>query len=92
MAQRNDNLVLFWELQNRINIDAGKIIDKTLAFYSSLYPDRSQFREYFEELELYKRGLVENDWIAIEQKLEANKNEVLKKLKIKPAGNNSFMQ
>jgi hypothetical protein len=87
MVQRNDNLILFCELQNKIDIEAAKIIDKTFAFYSSLYPDRSQLDEYFEELELYKSGLQAPDWIDIERKLDTNKNEVFKKLKIKPAGN-----
>ena len=92
MVQRNDNLILFCELQNRINVEAAKIIDKTLAFYSSLYSDRSQLGEYFDELELYKSGLAANDWIVIEKKLETNKSEVFKKLKIKPAGNISLLQ
>jgi hypothetical protein len=92
MVQRNDNLFLFSELQNRMNVESAKIIDKTLAFYSSLYPDRSQLREFFDELELYKNGLAANDWTVIEKKLETNKSEVFKKLKIKPAGNISLLQ
>lgn len=92
MVQRNDNLILFSELQNRTNIEAVKIIDKTLFFYSSLHTDKSQIGEYFDELELYKRGIAANDWSVIEQKLDANKTEVFKKLKIKPAGNISLRQ
>ena len=61
-----------------------------MAFYTSLYPDKSQLGEYFEELEIYKQGFKTNNWTFIEQKLEVNKNEVLKKLKIKPAGNKSI--
>jgi hypothetical protein len=91
-VQRNDNLILFSELQNRTNVDAVKIIDKTLAFYSSLYTDRLQLGEYFDELELYKSGIAAKDWAVIEQKLQANKSEVFKKLKIKPAGNISLLQ
>lgn len=83
LNRRNENLILFCELQNHMNIQAGKIIDKILAFYSSLYPNKSQLTEYFEELEIYKNGLAINDWTAIDQKLEANKIEILRKLKIK---------
>lgn len=92
VSQGNDNLILFCELQNKMNIEAGKMIDKNLAFYSSLNPDRSKLKEYFEELELYKSGLQANDWSAIDQKLEANKIQVFKKLKINPASNISFLQ
>jgi len=83
LVERNDNLVLFCELQNQMNIEANKIIDKMLTFYSSIYPDRSQLNEYFDELELYKEGLRTNDWTTIGQKLDINKMEVLRKLKIK---------
>jgi hypothetical protein len=90
MVERNDNLILFCELQNGINIEASKIVDKTLAFCLSLYPDKSQLGEYFQELELYRQALLANDWSTIGQKLEANKSEVFKKLKIKRAGNKSI--
>jgi hypothetical protein len=90
MGERNDNLILFCELQNGANIEASKIVDKTLAFYLSLYPEKSQLGEYFQELELYRQALLGKDWTAIEQKLEANKSEVFKKLKIKPAGNKAL--
>jgi hypothetical protein len=80
--ENNENLILFCELQNRINIDAEKIIDKTLGFYSMVHPDKSPFNEYREELKIYKQGLLLNNWTIIEQKLQANETEVLRKIKL----------
>jgi hypothetical protein len=82
LVEKNDNLILFCDLQNRINFDAEKIIDKTLGFYSSVHPDKSPFNEYYEELKLYKQGLLHNNWTIIEQKLQTNEKEVLRKIKL----------
>jgi hypothetical protein len=81
----NDSLVLHCELQNRQNRIAGKIVDQTLAFYQSLgtYSNNPKFLEYFKELEIFRDGLLKNDWLFIEDKLSKNRTEVFKKLKIK---------
>lgn len=80
----NDNLILYCELQNKVNIAAECMIAKTLAFYSSIGAVQSPILEYTDELELYKQCLAVNDWLPVLQQLEQNKKEVLKKLKIKP--------
>jgi hypothetical protein len=82
LIERNENLILFCELQNRINIDARKIVDKILGFHSTLHPDKSRFDEYVEELEIYTHGLSSNNWTEIELKLQANEKEVLRKIKL----------
>jgi hypothetical protein len=82
-SKRNENLILFAELLNRKNVEAGKINEKALVFYSSINSGNTQLDEYFEEMELYKRCLYSNDWTTIEQKLQTNKTEVFRKLKIK---------
>jgi hypothetical protein len=92
MGERNDDLILFCELQNRVNTEAGKIIDKALSYSSSLYPISPKYVDYHAELKIYKQGLATNNWTIIEQKLSDNKMEVFKKLRIKPAGNSVFIK
>lgn len=81
----HDNLILFCELQNKMDIEARAIIIKNLSFYASITPAKSALHEFIDELELYKNRLEVDDWVSIQQKLEENKSEVLRKLKINPA-------
>lgn len=73
-----NDLVLFCELQNKVNVHAAGILDSIIA-----YIQKTNVRnDYLEELEIYRDGLRVNDWTAIDEKLSANKEEVLKKLKL----------
>lgn len=80
--ERNECLILFCELQNRVNIAAGKILDNMIAFNRSLISDKSNIKEYVEELEIYRRAASNNNWAEIEIMLRANEIEVLRKIKL----------
>jgi hypothetical protein len=74
----SDDLVLFCELQNNMNVHAAGILDGRILQMQQF----NQQGEYLAELRIYREGLRINDWTAIEEKLSANKVEVMKKLKL----------
>ncbi|MBN9386039.1 MAG: hypothetical protein J0H74_35105 [Chitinophagaceae bacterium] len=73
-----DGLILFCELQNKVNVHAAGILDSSISQIRNFNPQS----EYLAELHLYREGLRANDWTAIDEKLSANRAEVLKKLKL----------
>ena len=76
-----ENLILFCELQNGVNIKAAEIIDDILLFCNRLNMGPTGSNEYMDELSIYKEGLQTENWQLIHEKLASNKEEVSKKLK-----------
>lgn len=79
VIERNNNLVLYCELSNNLDIQASNIIESKINLLKKLNKESDELRE----LIILLGHLEHKDWAGIKEELSSYKAEVLKKLKIK---------
>jgi len=79
MTERNENLILYCELANNIDVVSSKILNEHLSKLKKIDASLPKIKEYESTLNL----ILEKNWNRIDEILADNKQKILKKLKIK---------
>lgn len=79
IIERNQNLILYCELTNNIDIDSSKILTARLAKLKSINPNLPSIKDD----ELLFHLIQKKDWEKINEILSDKKHQIFKKLKMK---------